>query len=133
MTALAWTVKRFNDGAFTLEIEGQAAKYYGSQEHMEFNLALAGRWWKSYRNETADLSFAFGVGPSWAAEEPEVEAMINESTRQFLIYWFIETTLGPSDANWAVVFRLHHRSTGFGLVAEEGGSNTLAAGLKFIF
>jgi len=131
--ALAWTVKRLHDGALTLEIEGQAAKYYGDQEHLEFNLALAGRWQKFPWNETVNTSFAFGVGPSWAAEEPEVEVMIKGTTEQFLVYWFTEITLGPPDANWAVVFRLHHRSKAFGLVAEEGGSNTLVAGLKFHF
>jgi len=131
--ALAWTVKRIYDDAFTLEIEGQVAKYYGDQEHLEFNLALAGRWRKISWYEKINKSFAFGVGPSWAAEEPAVEVMDHGSTEQFLIYWFAEIALGPPDANWAVVFRLHHRSTAFGLVAEEGGSNTLAAGLKFRF
>jgi hypothetical protein len=80
-----------------------------------------------------DTSFAFGLGPSWATEEPEVEVMIKGTTEQFLAYWFTEITLGPPEANWAVVFRLHHRSKAFGLLAEEGGSNTLAAGLKFHF
>lgn len=131
--ALGWTMKRLYDGALTLEIEGQAAKYFGDQENLEFNLAVAGRWHKFPWDKTVETSFAFGLGPSWAAEEPEVEVMIKGATKQFLIYWFTEITLGPPDANWAVVFRLHHRSKAFGLVAEEGGSNTLAAGLKFLF
>ena len=131
--ALAWTMARFYDGALTLEIEGQVAKYFGDQEHLEFNLPVAGRWHKFSWNEKIDTSFAFGVGPSWAAKEPEVEVMTNDTTRQFLVYWFMEITLGPPDTNWATVFRLHHRSTGFGIVAEDGGSNTLAAGLKFRF
>ena len=131
--ALAWTMKRLYDGALTLEIEGQAAKYSGDQENLEFNLAVVGRWHKFSWDETVDTSLAFGLGPSWAAEEPEVEVMIKGTTEQLLAYWFIEMALGPPDTDWAVVFRLHHRSKAFGLVAEEGGSNTLGAGLKFLF
>jgi hypothetical protein len=131
--ALAFTMARFCDNALTLEIEGQAAKYVGDQDHWEFNLPLAGRWQKFPWNDTLETSFAFGLGPSWATEEPEVEKQINASTEQFLVYWFGEISLGPPRAAWAVVLRLHHRSKAFGLVADEGGSNTLAAGLKFRF
>jgi hypothetical protein len=131
--ALAWTVKHLYDGALTIEIEGQTAKYFGDQEHLEFNLAVAGRWHRFPWDQKVDTSFAFGLGPSWAVEEPEVEVMIHGTTEQFLAYWFTEITLGPPDANWAAAFRLHHRSKAFGLIAEEGGSNTLAAGLKFSF
>jgi hypothetical protein len=131
--ALAWTLKHLHDGDFTVEIEGQVAKYSGEQEHFEFNLAVAGRWHKFRWDKVVDTSFAFGLGPSWAAEEPEVEVMIHGTTKQCVVYWFSEITLGPPDTNWAVVFRLHHRSSAFGLIAEEGGSNTLTAGVKFLF
>lgn len=131
--ALAWTWKRPYDGDLTLEIEGQVAKYFGEQEHVEFNFAVAGRWHKFRWDNVVDTSFAFGLGPSWATEVPKVELMIHDTTQQFLIYWFTEITLGPPDTNWTIVFRLHHRSKAFGLIAEEGRSNTLAAGLKFLF
>jgi hypothetical protein len=130
---LAWTWKQLYDGALTLEIEGQVAKYFGEQEHLEFNLPVGVRWHKFHWDKAVDTSFAFGLGPSWATEMPEVELMIHDTTQQFLIYWFGEITLGPPNANWTVIFRLHHRSKAFGLVAEEGRSNTLAAGLKFLF
>jgi hypothetical protein len=131
--AVAWTWKRLHHGALTIEIEGQMAKYFGEQEHLEFNLPVVGRWHKFPWNNTVDTSFAFGLGPSWATEEPEVEIMISGSTQQLLVHWFTEITIGPPDNDWAVVFRLHHRSKAFGLVAENGGSNTLTAGLKFCF
>ncbi|MES0363675.1 MAG: hypothetical protein ABUK14_06955 [Desulfobacteria bacterium] len=131
--ALAWPMKRLYDGALTFELEGQVAKYFGEQEHFEFNLAVPGRWHKFRWDKVVDTSFAFGFGLSWASEEPEVEVRIKGTTKQFLGYWFAEITLGPPDTNWAVVFRLHHRSKAFGLFAEEGGSNSLTAGLKFHF
>jgi hypothetical protein len=131
--ALARTMKSLNDGAFTVEVEGQVAKYSGEQEHFEFNLAVAGRWHNFHWDNVVDTSFAFGIGPSWAAEEPEVEVMIHGTTKKCLVYWFSEIAFEPPDSNWAVVLRLHHRSTGFGLIAEKGGTNTLAAGLKYTF
>ncbi|MFV2081834.1 MAG: hypothetical protein ACC669_08205, partial [bacterium] len=93
--ALAWTMARFYDGALTLEIEGQVAKYYGGQEHFELNLPVAARWHKFPWNKTVDTSIAFGLGPSWAAEVPEVELVLNSSSQQFLVYWFLEFALGP--------------------------------------
>jgi hypothetical protein len=132
VTALSWTVTELYDDALTLEIEGQAGKYYGDQEHLEFNLALAGRWHRFPWNETVNTSFAFGIGPSWAAEEPEAEIMIHGGADQLLVYWFTEITLGPPGADWSMIFRLHHRSKAWGVVADDGGSNTLAAGLKFL-
>lgn len=132
--ALAWTWKRLYDGDLTLEIEGQVAKYYGEQEHLEFNIPVAGRWHKFRWDKVVDTSFAFGLGLSWATEKPKIELMgNNDTTRRLLVYWFTEITLGPPETNWTMVFRLHHRSNAFGLMAEDGGSNTLAAGLKFRF
>jgi hypothetical protein len=131
--AWAWTIKRFHGGDLTLEIEGQLAKYFGGQNNLEFNIPMAVRWHRFIWDETVDTSIAFGLGPSWASEDPKIELMFNDSTRQFLVHWFFEIALGPPDAHWAGVFRLHHRSTGFGTVADEGGSNTLTAGMKFRF
>ena len=133
VTALSWTFKEFHDDALALEIEGQAAKYHGDQDNFEFNLAFAGRWRKFPWNETVSTSIAFGIGPSWATEKPEAEVMIHGETDQLLVYWFLEATLGPPDADWSTIFRLHHRSRAWGVVADDGGSNTLAAGLKFFF
>lgn len=127
------TVKRYLDSAFTLEIEGQVAKYFGGQGHMEFNAPLALRWRSLPWDGAIDTSVSFGIGPSWASEDPQIELKTNESTRQFLVYWFLEIAAGPPGACWSGILRLHHRSTGFGMVAKDGGSNTLAAGLKFWF
>jgi hypothetical protein len=44
----------------------------------------------------------------------------------------LEVTL-PSHPDIAVITRIHHRSNAFGIVADDGTSNTLAFGLKFRF
>jgi hypothetical protein len=64
---------------------------------------------------------------------PKVELETNFSSSKWLIYWFLELTFGPPTANWEVLTRLHHRSNGFGLVAEDGGSNAVCAGLRYRF
>lgn len=130
-TGLTWPLKSLRDGAVTLEIEGQVVKHFGDQDHLEFNLPVAARWHEFKWDDSVDTSMAFGLGPSWATEEPEVEAEVNGTTRKFLLYWFAEISLGPPDRGWSVILRLHHRSKAFGLVAEEGGSNTLVAGIRF--
>ena len=130
-TGLAWTLKSLGDGAATLEVEGQVVKHFGDQDHLEFNLPLVVRWQEFKWDSHVDTSMAFGLGPSWATREPEVEAEISSGTSKFLAYWFAEISLGPPEKGWSVIFRLHHRSKAFGLVAEKGGSNTLAAGIRF--
>jgi len=134
VVALAWTAGRYFDDALQLEVEVQIGKYFGEQDNFEFNLPVIGRWQRFPWNSAVATSFAFGLGLSYATEEPEVEKMTHDGiTEQLLAYWVAEITLGPPESIWAVVLRLHHRSTAFGLFAETGGSNTFAAGLKFRF
>lgn len=130
--ALTWTAHRFFDGALSLELEGQVGKYFGDQDNWEFNLPIvAGRWNKFPWNHLVSTSFAFGIGPSYATRVPPLEEVFNDSSQQWLIYWFGELALGPPEKNWSVALRLHHRSSGFGFVAEHGGLNILAAGIKY--
>ena len=133
--ALAWTFARFYENALSLEIEGQVGKWFGDQHNWEFNLPVAVRWSKFPWGDYVATSLAYGVGPSYASEEPEEEIELNNSTKKFLVYWFGELTLGPPESNWAASLRIHHRSGAFGLVEEQGrgGSNTLAAGVKYRF
>ena len=51
-----------------------------------------------------------------------------------MIYWMLELALGlPDYPRVALITRIHHRSDAFGLIADEGGSNALAFGLKWRF
>lgn len=131
--AFAWTFKRFFDDGLSLEVEGNVVKYFGDQDNWEFNAAVAGRWHKFPWNDTVATTIAWGIGPSYASEVPEVEKEIHETSEQLLVFWFAEITLGPPKSRWAAAFRLHHRSTAFGTFANDGGSNSLALGLKYHF
>ena len=133
--ALSWTFARYFEEALSFELEGQVGKWWGDQHNVEFNLPLAIRWSKFPWNQYVSTSLAFGLGPSYATKEPAAEIDEHDSTKQFLVYWFCEMAFGPPYSNWAGVFRIHHRSGAFGLIADrgEGGSNSLAFGLKYRF
>ena len=133
--ALSWTFARYFDDALSFELEGQIGKWFKNQKNLEFNLPVAIRWSKFPWNQYVATSLAFGVGPSYATRTPASEVDIHDDSKKFLVYWFGEIALGPPESNWAGVFRIHHRSGAFGLLADrgEGGSNTLALGLKYRF
>ncbi len=132
--AVDWTAKHYFNKALTLELEAQVGKYFGDQDHYEFNLPLVvGRWHRFPWQQYLATTFAFGIGPSYATEVPQVEAELDSDSAKWMVYWFAEFTFGPPNGIWALLLRLHHRSEAFGLVAENGGANTLAAGLRFCF
>ena len=134
VAAGSWTFSRFFDGKLSCELEAQVGKYFGDQDHWEINLPIIGfRWHRFPWDDHLATSFAWGIGPSYATEVPAVEMETNESSSQWLIYWFGELTLGPPTANWEALMRLHHRSDGFGTVADDGGSNALCAGIRYRF
>ena len=118
------------DHRLGFEIEGQVVRHFGDQDHWEFNLPIIGRWEAFPWDEVVDTSLAFGVGPSYASEKPKVEVANAGDSRRVLVYWMMELELGPPGKGWSAIFRLHHRSGAFGLVADEGGSNAMVVGLR---
>jgi hypothetical protein len=118
------------DHRLGFEIEGQVVRHFGDQDHWEFNLPIVGRWEAFPWDAVVDTSLALGVGPSYASEKPKVEVANEGDSQRWLVYWMMELELGPPDKGWSAIFRLHHRSEAFGLVADEGGSNALVIGLK---
>jgi hypothetical protein len=129
--ALAYNWANYYEDALSLELEGQVAYHFGDQHLWEFNLPVVARWQRFPWNSQVKTSTAFGLGPSYTTKVPPVEVAIEGESRQFLYHWFLELTFGPPDADWTTSFRLHHRSGGFGSIADEGGSNGLAFGIRF--
>jgi hypothetical protein len=121
-------------GALDLEAEGQVVYNFGAQSHWEFNaVPIVARWkrfpWSSRVRTTA----AFGLGLSYATELPPVEVALEGESRRLLIYWVAEFTAGPLDSPWSFSARLHHRSVGYGLFAEDGGMNAVGLGVRYAF
>jgi len=131
--ALARRIGAYEDKA-SFEIEGQIVKHFNIQTHWELNALVAARWEAFWWDDVLDTSVAFGLGPSYATDTPEIEVEINEDTSQFLVFWMLELALGlPDYPHVALITRIHHRSDAFGLIADGGGSNALAVGLKWRF
>lgn len=116
------------------EMEGQVVKHFGIQDHWEFNALGIMRWEPFWWDRLIDTSAAFGLGASYATEKPEAEIIIEGDTQRTMVYWMMELSLNlPYWENVDLISRIHHRSEAFGLIADEGGSNSLAVGLKINF
>ncbi|VGO22212.1 hypothetical protein [Pontiella sulfatireligans] len=130
----SWTALRFFDGKLSCDVEAGVGKYFGEQDNWEFNLPILGlRWHRFPWDHRLATSLAWGIGPSYATRVPEIELETNDDSQRWLIYWYGELTLGPRESNWEVLMRLHHRSDGFGTVADDGGSNAVGAGVRYRF
>lgn len=131
--ALARRIGAYGDKA-SFEIEGQIVKHFNIQTHWELNALVTARWEAFWWDDVLDTSVAFGLGPSYATEKPEIEIDNNEETSRFLVYWMLELAVAlPKYSHIAWITRIHHRSDAFGLIADGGGSNALAMGLKWKF
>ena len=117
------------------EVEGQLVKHFNRQKHWEFNLLGILRWEKFFWDDWLETSAAFGLGPSYATEKPEIEIENDSETARFMVYWVVELAIAPfkSQPQLELITRIHHRSDAFGLVADDGGSNALAVGFKYRF
>ncbi|PLX80772.1 MAG: hypothetical protein C0615_00485 [Desulfuromonas sp.] len=131
--ALAQTVGHYRESV-DFEVEGQVVKHFEIQDHWEFNLLGLARWEPFPWDKYIETSIAFGIGPSWASEKPPIEVKSEGDSEQLLVYWLLELAFSsPTKSEWAFITRIHHRSEAYGLVAERGGSNALAFGLKYRF
>ena len=131
--ALARRIGGYGDKA-SFEIEGQIVKHFNIQTHWELNALVAARWEAFWWDDILDTSVAFGLGPSFASDEPEIETENDGNTSRFMMYWMLELAIGlPDYPRVALITRIHHRSDAFGLVADGGGSNALVFGLKWRF
>lgn len=115
---------------WTLELEGQGVRHFGEQQHWEFNAALIARWRAFPWSSELPTSLAFGLGPSYATQVPAEEVARNDSSARLLLYWVAELEIGVPDTSWSGIAGLHHRSTAYGLFAEDGGSNWLTLGVR---
>jgi hypothetical protein len=133
VVAASWTFCRLFKENVSLELEAQLGKHYGDQNHWEINLPVLGiRWHRFPWDDYVDTSIAWGIGPSYATQIPEIELIRNDTSKNWLIHWFGDLSFGPPTANWEVLTRLQHRSDAFGALG-GGSSNALCAGLRYRF
>lgn len=118
-------------------IELIEVKHNGLQDHYETNLA--------YVLELSQLEFwgttlklTYGAGPSVAHGRPSYEDGPDdepEKRYKFQLYMMYELEFGLRDyPAVSVVYKVHHRSGGFGLIAPpKVGSNFMTWGLRYRF
>jgi len=116
------------------ELEGQALKHGGEQEHVEFASSINVRWITFPWNRHLDTAVAIGGGLSVTSEVPVLEKRDpdNSQAATLLHYLLIEAAVGLPNSHWSLVARIHHRSGIFGLFSHSG-SNVLALGLRYRF
>lgn len=130
---VAGASRKLHDFGAHLRLEGElnVAKHSGLQDHLEFNTAALLRWrafpWSRY----VATSIAYGLGLSHALDRPPIEEEPDREAVRTLISMPTEVTIGPPDADWEVMFRIHHRSGAFGIFKDAGGSNFISLGLRF--
>ncbi len=117
------------------EVEGQLVRHFKLQDHWEFNALGVLRWEPFFWDRWLETSAAFGMGPSYATQKPTVEVENDGDTAKFLLYWMLELAVVPyrGQPDLELLTRIHHRSNGYGLFADEGGSNALAVGFRYRF
>ncbi len=113
------------------EVEGQAVKHFGDQDHEEFNALIVARWLPFPWDRFLDTSFAVGEGVSYATADPYLE----DKGQQWLNYILLEIAFAvPSQPRWDLVVRVHHRSGIFGLYnGVRDASNGLGVGIRYRF
>ena len=118
----------------SFEVEGQIVRHFSQQNHWEFNALLVARWEEFFWDRYLDTSFAFGAGPSYATEVPEIERRRSGDSERLQVYLLLELEFAlPAQPDIALISRIHHRSNAYGVVADSGTSNSLTLGLKFRF
>ena len=118
------------------EFEAQVGKWFGRQTNAELNVAVNHRWLSPPWDRWVDTSFAIGNGISLATHIPKLEAELEQDGSTRLLYYLsLEATFRlPRQERWSLLFRIHHRSGVFGTFnGVDGGSNTLAIGLRYEF
>ena len=118
-------------GVVYFSFEPQLTGHTGVQDLIQLDLPYAIR----FAPKTPVLGidrFAFGIGPSYSNKSPDVEeARGLGEAENTMIYWKIEIERAlRSRPRTSVFARLHHRSSGFGLMGNSGSSNAVVFGFR---
>jgi hypothetical protein len=133
--ALAREFYKYKDWV-SFELEGQIGRTFDNEaDNWEFVGLVLARWHQFPWDNYIDTSLAFGSGLSYFNEPSQIELEEDEDAQRLLGYLAFELTFGlPQYPRWNLMFRIHHRSGGYGLIGDgESGSNYLCTGLKFAF
>jgi hypothetical protein len=137
LLALALSKKITSFGEYVdVEIEGQAVKHFGDQDHWEFNGLPVVRWYPMPWDKLVDTNLAIGAGFSYALKTPPLEEIDHPNTPKLLGYLMFEVTFSADRiSRWSFVTRIHHRSGANGLFGKDraDASNAVGFGVRYKF
>jgi hypothetical protein len=120
-----------------MELEGLGSHHWGRYgDYQEFVGSFNLRWHKFPWNEHLPTTLAHGIGLSYATVVPEQEVLYRRGkSSRLLVFLMWDITFGlPSHPQWAVFFRIHHRSGAFGTFdGVHGAANYPCIGIKYGF
>lgn len=134
--ALAFPIGRpvpVDKGIFLFSVEMQLVRHFGYQDLWETSLMGAFRYRPGAPVIGVLDGFGMGVGPSYTSIESPHEGR-NGAVRKSLFYWYLEVDhlIGPEE-DASLFLRLHHRSSGYGILGTSGTSNALVIGYRHAF
>jgi hypothetical protein len=118
-------------GALTLEWEGLYADHWGAKDFHEMGTAIYARWNRFSWNRYIRTTFAIGMGPSITTKAAPYEPKGGRRSLWLMQLNFEINVYSPSKPQWALLFRIQHRSGIYTLINDvRGGSNFLTIGLR---
>lgn len=120
----------------SVELEGMVLKHFDQQDNWEIAGDAFARTGQIPLFLGLGLNLAAGAGLSYAFADPKLESgrggQRGVDAYRLQFYLAFETELGHGTIpGWAFVGRIHHRSGGYGILAEQGsGSNFIGLGLR---
>lgn len=118
-------------GALTIEWEGMYADHWGTKDFDEMATAVYARWNRFPWNDYIRTTFAIGTGPSITTKPAPYEPKGGLRSRWLMQLNFEINIYSPSKPDWALLFRIQHRSGAAKIINNvRGGSNFLTMGLR---
>ena len=131
VVATGTSIADFLAGALTLEWEAFYADHWGTEDFHELATAIYARWNRFPWNRYIRTTFAIGMGPSFTTKPAPYEPKRGKRSRWLMQLNFEINVYSPSKPQWALLFRIQHRSGAAKLINNvRGGSNFLTVGLR---
>lgn len=126
--------KEFGAITDSLRLEWMAttAVVFGTEDYVDLRFEVGARWIRFPWNDTVFTTVGAFVGPSWISKRSIYEDEEKNEWRHLKNGLSIEFTFAhPEQPGTALVARLHHRSSIFGLIPDAGTpSDFLTLGVK---
>lgn len=123
--------RQIAESRFSFGAEFQINAHFGDQDFVEFALPVSLRYHPKTPWLGAFESFAFGLGYSYYSEVSDLErSNYGGTSREGLIYYYVEAEFAELTSGDNIFARLHHRSDGYGTLEPDGASNALIVGLR---